>query len=190
MRLIDEVAHLGAGTVIAIDTETTGLRPFNGDVLRGVSVAFRRGDGTLVSEYWPLSHPNSVNVSAAAVARAINQAHRHAELCVYHNGKFDAKFLAQIGVEWPARFYDTKVVSFLLDENENHSLKPTAARLWPDEDAAGEQRHVKELMASETKGACYKRLRPPSWSRASRSRRRTPGPGSRTSASSARPGRR
>jgi DNA polymerase-1 len=112
-----------------------------------------------VSEYWPLSHPDSVNVSSAAVARAINQAHRHAELCVYHNGKFDAKFLAQIGVEWPARFYDTKVVSFLLDENENRSLKPTAARLWPDEDAAGEQRHVKELMASETKGACYKRLR-------------------------------
>jgi hypothetical protein len=26
MRLIDEVAHLGAGTVIAIDTETTGLQ--------------------------------------------------------------------------------------------------------------------------------------------------------------------
>jgi DNA polymerase I-like protein with 3'-5' exonuclease and polymerase domains len=159
MRLIDEVARLGAGAVVAIDTETTGLRPFNGDVLRGVSVAFRRGDGTLVSEYWPLSHPDSVNVSSAAVARAINQAHRHAELCVYHNGKFDAKFLAQIGVEWPARFYDTKVVSFLLDENENHSLKPTSARLWPDEDAAGEQRHIKELMGSETKGACYKRLR-------------------------------
>jgi DNA polymerase I-like protein with 3'-5' exonuclease and polymerase domains len=188
VKLIDEVAHLGAGTVIAIDTETTGLRPFNGDVIRGVSVAFRR-DGRSSCPSTGRCPTRTASTCRAPPWLGPSTGHRNTALCVYHNGKFDAKFLAQIGVEWPARFYDTKVVSFLLDENENHSLKPTAARLWPDEDAAGEQRHLKELMGSETKGACYKRLRAALVEQGIKESARTPGSGSRPSGSWARRGR-
>jgi len=154
--LLHHLATLRPEDTVAVDTETTGLRPFCGDVIRGLSVAFRTAGGDLWSQYWPLSHPDSPNVDPGPVAEALR---RCPAMWVTHNGKFDFKFLAQIGVPVPSRWYDTKVVSFLLDENENHSLKPSAKRIWPAEDLDAEQRHLKELMQDETKGACYKRLR-------------------------------
>ena len=48
---------IGDAKRIAVDTETTGLRPYGGDVLRGISLAWEV-DGTLRSVYWPVSHPD------------------------------------------------------------------------------------------------------------------------------------
>lgn len=141
---------------IAVDIESTGLRPFKGDVLRGASVAFRRPSGELVSEYVSLTHPDSENHDPAPLAAALNA---HAGLRVGWHMKFDSKFLEHIGVGWAENGVDAMHEHWLLDENRRHGLKPAAAAVWPEEDPAAEQRHMKALQKSETKADAYKRFR-------------------------------
>ena len=127
--------------VVAIDTESTGLHMHQEDVIRGISVAFRRGTGNIYSFYVPLSHPNSQNFEPRQLLAALKAVPLH----IFHHAIFDWGALAQVGYERNRNFYDTQVGNWLLDENLPTGLKPTAARLW-GENEAEEQAHLKALM--------------------------------------------
>ncbi len=145
------------GTV-AIDTETTGLRLYCGDVLRGISVAYRI-DGDMRSWYLPVSHPDSNNADPTRLVEALNA---HKGLQAYHHADFDWASLAQAGVGFippkAGRFHDTQVAAWLIDENIPHGLKQQAARLF-GEDAAAEKRHLKEVSKGRKSSDVYKELR-------------------------------
>ena len=137
----DAVALLAGAEVVAVDTESTGLHMHQEDVIRGISVAFRRVTGNIYSFYVPLSHPNSLNFEPRQLLAALKAVPLH----IFHHAIFDWGALAQVGYERNRNFYDTQVGNWLLDENLPTGLKPTAARLW-GENEAEEQAHLKSLM--------------------------------------------
>lgn len=140
---------------LAVDTETTGLRPWLDTVLRGVCLAYRDK-----SWYVPLTHPQSENLPARPLAEALNQT--WARPFVYHNRNYDVAILERgLGLEprsGVGAFWDTALVDWLLEENAPHALKKIGARLF-GEDADEEQRALKERMKAEPQTAIYKRLR-------------------------------
>lgn len=145
----------GVGHPIAIDCETTGLHPYQGDKLRGFSIAFEHGNQVL-SFYIPVGYPNSLdNLTVPNIQRLCGAINEVDPTYVYHHAKFDLRFLRQLprradgGVFFPVppvgRFWDTKVVSWLMDENMSSSLKSIAAHLW-GEDQKDEQKKIKALI--------------------------------------------
>jgi DNA polymerase-1 len=152
-RLCDRIAGLSADETIAIDTETTGVALWTKDVLRGICIGFR-GE----SFYVPITHPDSWNAPGKAPMRAALEA--CAALPLFHNAPFDFRSL-EAGIGWAPplqRYRDTMVLSWLEDENRRRGLKYLGERFF-GEDAAAEQRHLKELMKAETKAEAYKRFR-------------------------------
>lgn len=153
--VLRDLVSLGAHEVVAIDTETTGLALYTGDVLRGVSVAYRDK-----SAYISVTHPDSWNVPPH-LHRALSDAlstHLFA-LPVFWNAKFDFHAL-ELGLGWPIpeRYVDAQAIYWLLDENQPKSLKKAGARLFGT-DADAEQRALKAMMRGESQADAYKRLR-------------------------------
>lgn len=146
---------LGTPGIVAIDTETTGLNPWGGDLLRGISVAYRL-NGQLQSWYLPVSHPASSNPVVAPVIEALNKT----DLCqVYHHGTFDWAFLEQVGLKPPEHHRDTHVMAWMLNENEfSFQLKQLASKNFGF-DAAAEQKALKKIMGGATQADAYKALR-------------------------------
>lgn len=156
--IVDDLYDLRPDEAVAIDTETTGTKLYTGDVIRGVSLAYRD-----LSWYVPISHPNTDNVSAHAAGRLGLALRETAALPVFHNGPgFDWASLAGIGYTPPVRYWDTQIVSWLLDENTTHSLKGLAAMLWGDDEKA-EQTALKELFKGRRSADIYKELRAEGW---------------------------
>jgi DNA polymerase I-like protein with 3'-5' exonuclease and polymerase domains len=137
---------------IAIDTETTGLRPWGDTVLRGISL-YMRGQ----TYYIPVSHPKSWNVhdigmftTAVKYSKAVN---------IFHNANYDRAILERnIGLEPKEYHRDTVLLAWLLDENRTKSLKKLG-EIFFGLDASAEQKALKQLMRGESKAEAYKRWR-------------------------------
>lgn len=157
-HLVDRVAERIARVDgdIAVDTETTGVDLYAGDVIRGVSVAWRDG-ANLRSHYFPISHPDTVNVDVEPLLRAL---HDTPGRLVFHNAGFDWTSLAQIGLA-PRyeNYYDTTVVAWLQNENDPSALKQQGQR-WLGADANAEQTAMKAVMAGYKAADLYARIRP------------------------------
>lgn len=153
-RLIET---LPLGTPVAVDTETTGVHVYEGDVLRGVSLAFRTAlddveqvVGTLHSFYIPVGYPDPLdNLGTYDVQTVFTALMAREPFLVLHHGKFDFAFLRQLPtgrsgevfftVPSPERWWDTQKVAWLLDENMPKGLKAQAALHWGyDEKAEAE----------------------------------------------------
>lgn len=108
--------------VLAIDTETTGLRPFAGDHVRLIQF----GDST---EGWALSARRWYGVVEQAMSGLVAD---RAPI-VFHNANFDLHFMDNAG--WPLpmfrNIHDTYVMDHLLNPIRSHKLKHVAERLWP-----------------------------------------------------------
>lgn len=127
------------GDAIGIDTETTGLDVFSGDVLRGVSLSSSREPGGL---YFPVSHPDTEwNHYEADVRKAVQAiVDSGCVLCWWHCC-FDWAVLAHLGVENIERFpfVDGQVFMWLFDENRDLSLKGNGVQFF-GVDADAEER--------------------------------------------------
>jgi DNA polymerase-1 len=149
-ELLVDLLDLGDET-LAIDTETTGLRPWLDTELRGVSLAYRDK-----SWYLPLTHPNSENMPGAPLREALERTWGRP---IFHNRNYDAAVLERgLGLQPFEHYDDTAIVSWLCDENQRHGLKAIAARTW-GEDEAAEQRGLKALMKGQTQQEAYKARR-------------------------------
>lgn len=116
--------------VISFDTETTGLRPFHGDRLVGISVG--AGETTW---YLPFRHevgPNLPLNRLSEVIRWFNLIHHpngSLRQMIGHNTKFDLHMLAREGFEIPDHYprtndcpiLDTLLGAHLVNENERVS---------------------------------------------------------------------
>lgn len=157
-QILREVAGLNGDDMLSIDTEATGLRVYNGDVIRGVSLAYRgREEGVYIS----VSHPDSFNVSnPQLLAEVLSPKYLWAQP-VLHNARYDFSVLSQIGLEpWSGAhsYVDTNILAWLIQENGRHGLKPLGAYYF-GEDETAEQQALKELSRIETQAEVYKRLR-------------------------------
>lgn len=131
---------------IAIDTETTGLRPFQGDKATVASFADETGA-------WALPADDARHV--------VRQAVEEGRTIVMHNSIFDrAVFLGSWGIEVPDdQVFDTMAVDWLLDENADHRLKEgIGARLF-GVDAKAEKQALQAIMRGRTQQDVYKELR-------------------------------
>lgn len=147
-----DLAHVDR---VGVDTETTGLHPYSGDVLRGISLAYEI-DGEMRTHYIPVTHPDSDNVDPGPVLQALA---RPGLMSVYHNGIFDWHFLAQFPeFRRPARYRDTQILSWLHQENGQHTLKGLGSMHFGI-DAAEEQKALKALFRGRSQMDVYKELR-------------------------------
>lgn len=131
---------------IAIDTETTGLRPYQGD--KPTMASFADGRGA-----WALPPTEAGDEIRAAVEAG--------RTIVMHNSIFDrAVFESAYGIRIPDdQVWDTMAVDWLLDENADHRLKEgLGARLF-GVDASLEKKALQKLMRGRTQAEVYKELR-------------------------------
>lgn len=91
--------HLLDTPFVAVDTETTGLDPLT-DRLR--LIQFATPDRTVI-----------VDVQTCPV-QALRPFFSQAHEFVFHNAVFDLQFLTQAGFPWPARVFDTMLMSQIL----------------------------------------------------------------------------
>ena len=104
---------LQAAPVLSCDTETTGL-DFRQDALRLIQIA--------TTEHVYLFDPSRVP------ARSVFSLFTADRLWLFHNAKFDLKFLVSAGCPWPARVFDTMLASQVLGAGlrVRHSLEELA----------------------------------------------------------------
>lgn len=130
--------------IIAVDTETTGLRVADGtDYLMGISVAYRLGPLGIMSAYFPFRH-EAENLDRSVLTK-LSTVFNNRPL-VFHNLKFDLHSLHTIGIELnpTAKLFDTMNMAHMVNEelpskgldylaqkylNEN---KTTAVKNWAD----------------------------------------------------------
>jgi len=113
---IDEVEELAASLkdteeTLAVDIETTGLNFLKDDVQ---TIAISSGDQTWVI---PLDHKDSPHKKSVRVWRLLRQILENPKnRKVFHNAKFDCKFLINHGI-YPKNVWDTKIMHHFIDEN-------------------------------------------------------------------------
>lgn len=129
-------AEQGTG-VIGIDTETTGLNVFQ-DKLVGISLC-----NGVQAAYIPVEHisaiyrtriPNQINPNDLRKVFK-NNIFNEKFKWVYHNAKFDLPVLYNfLGFEMPAPYWDTLIVAYVLNQNEDHGLKALYNKYIAEED--------------------------------------------------------
>lgn len=149
--------------VIAVDTETNGLKAHMGHKLCGISVSCNlpADERYRLSAYFPFRHDppemNLFTVSENLPEEWMQELkpcfERDDVTLIYHNFKFDAKMLRKEGIDpWKtqAEMWDVMVMSHMINENGIHSLKGLAADKW-GEQVRIEESFVKELAKKRKK---------------------------------------
>lgn len=144
-----------AGEPVAVDTETTGLRLEQGDVLRGYSFAFRDQQW-----YVPVTHPDSENNVGAYVADDLMRCIQAAHKVIMWNSAFDRTAIVHaFGVEFDdEQVWDGLTVDWLMNESADHRLKYVGARVFGIE-AKAEKEALDALFKGVSVGECYRQLR-------------------------------
>lgn len=159
---IEAIERLPEGSALAIDTETTGLDLYAGDVIRGVSVAFRDEHGDMQSGYFGVSHPGGSNMTEREKRGLVRALTRTRARYDFWNRNFDSASLAQIGVpvrDGEGRWYDGATAAWLQNENDPEKLKLQGEH-WLGYDAGEEKRELDKVMKGYRAPDLYKRIRP------------------------------
>lgn len=136
---VEELKQFFAETeeLIAIDTETTGLNTFS-DQLVGISLC--NGKRAI---YIPIRHKSAIygtilkgQAKAEEVIEVFREEIKNPKYkWIYHNSKFDLLVLRTfLGFDMPNPFHDTMLVAYLLNQDEEHSLKYQYNKYIAEED--------------------------------------------------------
>jgi DNA polymerase-1 len=113
-QLAEVVAALQAAPGFAFDTETTGTRSIQDDLV-GISVAVRPGQAW----YIPLGHRGAEQLPRADVLDALRPLFADPAKPKYgHNAKFDVEVLEHAGVKVEGVTFDTMLAAALLDKRK------------------------------------------------------------------------
>lgn len=129
-----------------VDTETTGLMPYNGDSLVGVAVLIGDRAG-----YFPFAHSPDLfcpsgNLSEGRLAGLLRAL--EGKRLIGYNTKFDLHFLCAAGMRPPPCIVDVMVGLHLVDENApSFALKAQADRLLGE--GSGEEDALKQMLGGD-----------------------------------------
>ena len=115
-------------TPVACDIETTGL-DFNRDKIQTISFSHESGTYVIPWEHKDTPEELDSEVITGVVEKILNNP---ANIKVFHNAKFDLKFLYRYGVE-AVNVWDTKVMQHLINENVPKSLNDLVNMYFPEE---------------------------------------------------------
>ena len=105
------IEDLESSSLICLDTETSGLNPFENDLV-GICLAGEED----VGYYIPLLHEDSDNLSIVEVKAALEPLLKSTNrTIVMHNAKFDLQFLREAGIEITANIVDSMLASYVLE---------------------------------------------------------------------------
>jgi len=137
--------------LVAVDTETTGLRSCAGDKPFAVSFCDERG----TSEYvrWTVDPFSRVPSIPGESVRLLCEFFRSGRTFVFHHGKFDVQMLAAIGVEIPVGSWQDTLVAMrcLVTDEPTYGLKPLAKK-YADFPTDDESDLLKSTYAARRKG--------------------------------------
>jgi DNA polymerase-1 len=113
------IARLNEAKWFAFDTETTGLSPYTGDRIIGMSFAIPSKDASLDTWYIPFRHERGhrLNFKTKDLAFFQQPFADNRKTVVTWNGKFDLHFLSVDGIGVQARVLDAMLAWHLCDEN-------------------------------------------------------------------------
>lgn len=114
-----EVALMANELVVAVDTESTGLKVGGGDdVCIGVSIAFVM-HGTPYSHYFPFRHVVGDNYTTETLKKLKQLLESNVPLFVFANAQFDILSLSTIGIQMDdTNFLDICTMAHLINENK------------------------------------------------------------------------
>lgn len=132
--------------LVAIDTETTGLRVWQGD--KAIMSSFATDDGA-----WALPRQEA----GAEIQKYIDAGYT----IIMHSSPFDrAVFKSTWGIEVPDnQIYDTMAIDWLLDENADHRLKEGLGVRMFGLDAKKEKDDLRALFRGRPVPEVYRELR-------------------------------
>ena len=100
------VQNLKKAKIFGFDTETTGIKAFQDDIL-GVSISYKEGE--------------SVYILKKAITDSLKSIFADQKIKkVAHKAKFDIQFLQEMGVEVNNLVFDTRVAAYLLKPGSNN----------------------------------------------------------------------
>jgi hypothetical protein len=111
-KAIQHLDDAATKQVLAVDLETTGL-DFKKDKITSIGFATGEREAFVI----PIHHRES----QLAIGK------------VFHNCKFDLKFLQNWGIPEFASIHDTQIMHSLVDENKPHGLMDVVKEYWPNE---------------------------------------------------------
>lgn len=132
----DALVWIVNSPIISLDTETSGLHPYEYDRAIGIGVANENHE-----TYFPLRHRDDC-LTYDQARNLLEALSSRRETIVFHNAIFDWPVLRNEGWTYPDPWldvWDTMVVAWLLDENEVKNLEEQV-RIWIDEDRARAQK--------------------------------------------------
>lgn len=126
-ELRDVVEHLKRASCVAVDTETTGLRPMEAE-LCGVSLSGESGSGLYVPVRSPETETHLLPEQAVALLRPLLEDDAVAKCG--HNLKFDVLVLRRAGIELRGVVFDSMIASYLVDSSRSsHRLEALSLAL-------------------------------------------------------------
>lgn len=130
------------------DTETTGLNPWRGDRIVGLSLAIPSLRHVV---YFPIRHNVGENITLTQYREITNLLSDQRRIFTGWNIKFDFEMAMQDGVTFPAALEDIMLACHHLNENDKpFELKRWAAK-WIDPDAATAEDALLKRLRQECK---------------------------------------
>lgn len=119
---------------ISVDLETTGL-DFRRDKINTVAISWKNDEGEYQNICFPIYHkdnpvPDIVWLFIKFISEVLANPRNKK---IFHNGKFDMRYLTLVGVEKIVNPWDTKFLMHLYDENLPKSLKDCVGYFFSSE---------------------------------------------------------
>lgn len=118
-QLSSLLSRLSEAKWLTFDTETTGLSPYTGDRLVGLSFGIPSKEGHVDTWYVPFRHERGhrLNFKTKDLTLFAPIFADETKTLIGHNAKFDLHFLFVDGIEGKARVLDSMLAWHLCDEN-------------------------------------------------------------------------
>lgn len=128
---IEKLKQAAKKSVVAVDIETTGL-DYKKDKITSIGFATGEREAFVIPVHHRESELSSDDLQE--IRSIIDGLMADADIGkVFHNCKFDLKFLRNWGIGEFRNIHDTQIMHSLVDENKPHGLMDIVKEYWPNE---------------------------------------------------------